>query len=466
MSTTRRQVLARSGALGAGLAFTGALSELFAGTAAAAPGADRPGGYGPLVPDPDGLLDLPAGFRYQVLSREGDPLRSGEGEVPSNHDGMAAFPGSPGHPGPAAYGRAHTRLVRNHENRPDAAIRVPAVEGLTYDPTGMGGCTALALDQRNRVLGERVAIAGTAVNCAGGPTPWHTWLTCEETEDRAGTNGYTKDHGFVFEVDPYNPRRTGAVPLTAMGRFQHEAVAVDPRQGVVYETEDAFERPFGLFYRFLPHKPRGGRGSLRAGGVLEAMRVPDVPDLSAIREPGTSFDHVEWVPVPDPLATETPIRFQDFGKGGITHAQKLEGCYWGGSSVYFVSSYARSEEGSAGDHFGQVWRYDPRRERLTLVIVFGPDTDVALPGESPDNITLAPSGGLMVCEDGDGAQHVFGLSRRGEVYPMARGRQNLGTPDEPSWGEFAGVTFSPDHRTMYVNCYTPGTTFAVTGPWR
>ncbi|MBC3981548.1 DUF839 domain-containing protein [Streptomyces sp. AC536] len=466
MSTTRRQVLARSGALGAGLAFTGALSELFAGTAAAAPGADRPGGYGPLVPDPDGLLDLPAGFRYQVLSREGDPLRSGEGEVPSNHDGMAAFPGSPGHPGPAAYGRAHTRLVRNHENRPDAAIRVPAVPDLTYDPAGMGGCTTLALDQRNRVLGERVAIAGTAVNCAGGPTPWHTWLTCEETEDRAGTNGYTKDHGFVFEVDPYNPLRTGAVPLTAMGRFQHEAVAVDPRRGVVYETEDAFERPFGLFYRFLPNKPRGGRGSLRAGGVLEAMRVPEVPDLSAIREPGTAFDRVEWVPVPDPLATRTPIRFQDFGKGGITHAQKLEGCYWGGSSVYFVSSYARSEEGSAGDHFGQVWRYDPRRERLTLVIVFGPDTDVALPGESPDNITLAPSGGLMVCEDGDGAQHVYGLSRRGEVYPMARGRQNLGTPDEPSWGEFAGVTFSPDHRTMYVNCYRPGTTFAVTGPWR
>lgn len=71
----------------------------------------------------------------------------------------------------------------------------------------------------------------------------------------------------------------------------------------------------------------------------------------------------------------------------------------------------------------------------------------------------------MVCEDGEGAQHVFGLTRRGEVYPMARGRQNIGTPQKPEWGEFAGVTFSPGHRTMYVNCYTPGTTFAVTGPW-
>ncbi|MFF5770834.1 alkaline phosphatase PhoX [Streptomyces californicus] len=449
-TATRRQVLAGSGAAAA-IAFTGAFSELFAGTAAAR-GHD---GYGPLVPDPDGLLDLPKGFRYRVLSREGDPLRSGEGRVPSNHDGMTALQGR--------HGRVH--LVRNHENRHTAAIGVPTVAGLTYDPAAKGGCTTLELDGRNKVLGERVAIAGTAVNCAGGPTPWRTWLTCEETEDRAGTNGYAKDHGFIFEVDGADPRRTGAVPLTAMGRFQHEAIAVDPKSGIVYETEDAFDRPFGLFYRFLPEKPLGGTGSLRAGGALEAMRVPGVPDLSAVQETGKSFDRIEWVPVPDPLARETPIRFQDFGRKGITHAQKLEGCYWGESSVYFVSSFARSEEGSAADHYGQVWRYEPKKRRLTLVVLFGPDTDIQLPGESPDNICLAADGGLMVCEDGGGAQHVLGVTRRGEVYPMARGRQNIGTPEEPEWGEFAGVTFSPDSSTMYVNCYTPGTTFAVTGPW-
>ncbi|MFI9191444.1 alkaline phosphatase PhoX [Streptomyces californicus] len=449
-TATRRQVLAGSGAAAA-IAFTGAFSELFAGTAAAR-GHD---GYGPLVPDPDGLLDLPKGFRYRVLSREGDPLRSGEGRVPSNHDGMTALQGR--------HGRVH--LVRNHENRHTAAIGVPTVAGLTYDPAAKGGCTTLELDGRNKVLGERVAIAGTAVNCAGGPTPWRTWLTCEETEDRAGTNGYTKDHGFIFEVDGADPRRTGAVPLTAMGRFQHEAIAVDPKSGIVYETEDAFDRPFGLFYRFLPEKPLGGTGSLRAGGALEAMRVPGVPDLSAVQETGESFDRIEWVPVPDPLARETPIRFQDFGRKGITHAQKLEGCYWGESSVYFVSSFARSDEGSAADHYGQVWRYEPKKRRLTLVVLFGPDTDIQLPGESPDNICLAADGGLMVCEDGGGAQHVLGVTRRGEVYPMARGRQNIGTPEEPEWGEFAGVTFSPDGSTMYVNCYTPGTTFAVTGPW-
>lgn len=164
------------------------------------------------------------------------------------------------------------------------------------------------------------------------------------------------------------------------------------------------------------------------------MRVPGVPDLSAIQETGASFDRVEWVDVPDPLAEETPIRFQDFGPKGITHAQKLEGCYWGGRSVYFVSSFARSSEGSAADHYGQIWRYDPDRRRLTLVIVFGPDTDVQLPGEEPDNICLAPSGGLMVAEDGEGAQHVYGVTTRGEVYPMARGRQNIGTPEEPHVG--------------------------------
>ncbi|MEU1016262.1 alkaline phosphatase PhoX [Streptomyces sp. NPDC005898] len=451
MSATRRQVLARSGAVGATIAFTGALSELFAGTAAA----HGKAGYGPLVPDPKGLLDLPKGFRYRVLSREGDRLRSGEGTVPGNHDGMAAFRGE----------RGGVRLVRNHENRVTAKTTVPTVEGLTYDPAAKGGCTTLSLDARNGVLDERVGIAGTAVNCAGGPTPWGTWLTCEETEDRAGTNGYTKDHGFIFEVDPVDPRRTGAVPLTAMGRFQHEAIAVDPGRGIVYETEDAFLKPFGLFYRFLPDRPKGGRGSLRAGGRLQAMRVPGAPDLSSIQEAGASFDGVEWVDVPDPLAAQTPIRLQDFGPKGITHAQKLEGCYWGGSCVYFVSSFARRTDGSAGDHFGQIWRYDPARRRLTLVIVFGPGTDVQLPGDSPDNICLAPTGGLMVCEDGDGAQHVYGVTRRGEVYAMARNRQTIGAPDKPEWGEFAGVTFSPDHDTMYVNCYTPGTTFAVTGPW-
>ncbi|MBW5484947.1 alkaline phosphatase PhoX [Streptomyces bambusae] len=449
MSVDRRKVLA-----GAAVVVTGALGALFAGGGSAAPRATA-AGYGPLLPDPHGLLDLPEGFTYRVLSRAGDPLRSGEGTVPANCDGMAAF----------RAGRGGVRLVRNHENRTTAALRVPPVAGLVYDPDALGGCTVLSLDAHGGVTAERVGISGTAVNCAGGRTPWHTWLTCEETEDTRGTAGYSRDHGYVFEVDPADPQRTGAVPLTALGRFAHEAVAVDPYRGVVYETEDAFDRPFGLFYRFLPRRPLGGTGSLRAGGALEAMRVPGVADLAAVQEPGAEFP-VEWVPVPDPSAARTPIRFQDFGRGGITHAQKLEGCYWGGTGVYFVSSYARGREGAAADHFGQVWFHDPLRDRVRLEVVFGPATDVRLPGDSPDNICLAPDGGLMVCEDGGGEQYVFGVTRGGAVYPVARNADGIGTAQKPEWGEFAGVTFSPDGRTMYVNAYAPGTTFAVTGPWR
>ncbi|MQY15549.1 hypothetical protein SRB5_57320 [Streptomyces sp. RB5] len=449
-------MLARTGAAGAGIAFAGAFSELFASSAAATQSMGRGAGYGPLVPDPDHVLDLPEGFSYRVLSRTGEPLRSGEGLVPQACDGMAAFAGP----------RGGVILVRNHENRTTAEHKVPTVEGITYDPAGGGGCTAIHLDRRGNVVGEHVAVAGTAINCAGGPSPWDTWLTCEETEDKAGMNGHTKDHGFIFEVSGADPRSTGAVPLTAMGRFAHEAVAFDPHNGVVYETEDAFVYPFGLFYRFLPEKPLGGVGSLRAGGTLQAMRVPGVPDLSAVTETGAVFRNIEWIDVPDPLATTTSIRDQDFGPGGITHGQKLEGCYWGGHNVYFVSSFARTQDGSTATHHGQVWRYDPDARTLTLVIVFGPDTNPQNPGDEPDNITLAPGGGLMLCEDSGGEQHVFGLTRRGEVYPMARNRQNIGTPEAPEYGEFAGVTFAPDGGTMYVNAYTPGTTFAVTGPWK
>ncbi|MEU6758838.1 alkaline phosphatase PhoX [Streptomyces sp. NPDC046685] len=446
MSVTRRSLLAAGT-----IAFSGALGALFPTDARAA----RPRrGYGPLLTDPHGLLDLPEGFSYRVLSRAGDPLRSGEGPVPGHCDGMAAFDA----------GGGRVRLVRNHEIRPAAALRVPAVAGLTYDPGALGGCTALELDPAGSVTGERVALAGTAVNCAGGRTPWGTWLSCEETEDRAGTSGYTRDHGYVFEVDPADPHRCGAVPLAAMGRFAHEAVAVDPYRGVVYETEDAFVHPFGLFYRFLPERPLGGRGSLRAGGRLEALRVPGLADLSVVDRPGARFP-AEWVPVPDPAAAGTPIRHQDFGPGGITHAQKLEGCYWGDGGVHFVSSFARRGEGAGADHHGQVWFYDPRSGRLRLDVVFGPAADVRLPGDSPDNICLAPDGGLMVCEDGGGAQYVFGVTVDGEVYPVARGAQDIGQPGAPEFGEFAGVTFSPDGRTMYVNAYAPGTTFAVTGPW-
>ena len=233
----------------------------------------------------------------------------------------------------------------------------------------------------------------------------------------------------------------------------------------MYETEDYFDYPFGLFYRFLPDRPLGGYGSLRAGGTLEAMRVPGVADLSVVQAPGTTFTGIEWVRVPDPLATTTPTRLQEYGKGGITHSQKLEGCYWGDGVVYFVASYARDEDGSGADHDGQVWRYDPEAGTLELVIVFTyePGDQVT---EGPDNISVSPYGGLMVCEDLGNENYIIGTTESGETFPLARNRQNIGTESDPAYAEFAGAVFSGDGRTLYVNCYTPGTTFAITGPWR
>lgn len=454
MTVTRRSFLVATGATTMSMALAGradALHSLHPGPRV---------GYGALVPDPAGILDLPRGFSYRILSRAGQPLLSGEGLVPGSHDGMGSF--ASGRRGRA--GRTH--LVRNHENYPDAELRVPS-SGLntTYDPGAGGGRTNLVVNAALRTEQEYVSLGGTAINCSGGITPWQTWLTCEETEGRAGDDGYSKDHGWIFEVDPFDNRlNADPEPLTAMGRFMHEAVAVDPSDGVVFETEDAFSgAPLGSFYRFLPEKPLGGHGSLRAGGTLQAMHVPDLEDLSTITETGTTFRGVEWFDVPDPLAETTPTRAQDYPKP-IVRGQKLEGCWWSDAedSVYFVSSFARPENGASQTHDGQVWRYHPGERSLTLEVIFlgSPIADDTF--EAPDNICVSPYGGLMMCEDSSGENYLLGTTRDGEPFTFARNRQEL-SPGET--GELAGVSFSPDRRVLFFNVYTPGTTFAVTGPW-
>jgi uncharacterized protein len=453
MPLSRRDFLVRTGAAGLTVGLAGSMDALF--TSLPAAGARGPrSGYGPLVRDPRGILDLPRGFHYRILSREGRPMQSGQGPAPSRFDGMGSF-----------RRRSRTHLVRNHECSPGAPHRVPTA-GLdtTYDPTAHGGTTNLVLDDL-RTEQEYVSLGGTAINCSGGITPWGTWLTCEETEDRAGDNGYSKDHGWVFEVDPYDNRRNAdPQPLEAMGRFMHEAVAVDPATGHLYETEDAFSgAPLGSYYRFVPDRPLGGYGSLRAGGTLQALHVPGLEDLSTVRETGTTFGGIEWLDVPDPLATTEPVRAQDYGKP-ITRGQKLEGAWWGEAdhSAYFVSSFAVPEEGSAGSHDGQVWRYDPRANTLTLEVIFdgGPQADDTY--ERPDNMCVSPYGGLMICEDSGGENYMVGTTSDGEPFLFARNRQQT-APGET--GELAGVSFSPDGEVMYFNVYDPGTSFAVTGPW-
>lgn len=470
MSLSRREFARNSALTGAGVALTGSVGAL-----ATAPGAlaaehghgHHEPGYGPLVPDPKGILALPKGFSYRIVTHSGvTELESGE-TTPSNHDGTAAFEGP----------RGVTLLVNNHElrgPRKNWPRPVPLTEGLVYDPAASGGCTVVEVHPHGGPVAEWVGVAGTSTNCAGGATPWGTWLTCEETEDKAGANGMTKDHGYVFEVDPCDRRANRAPkPLKALGRYAHEAVVVDPRRGHLFLTEDA-SGPNGLLYRWTPpHGFKHGRGKLRAladdAGVLQATKCFDaggrfVDDLSRATRIGTVYG-VDWVDVPDRDARTTSVRKQFTGQE-VTRARKLEGMWWGDGGAYVVSSFAREE--SPVQHDGQVWFYDPRRRTLTLKVLLGvnpaPGQDGAFDG--PDNITVSPYGGLVIAEDGEGVQHLFGATDSGRTYPIARNELNLGTEQAPEYSEFTGVTFSPDGRTLFANIQDPGIMLAITGPWR
>jgi secreted PhoX family phosphatase len=454
MTLTRRDLFKRSAFTGAGLVVAGNLDVLFAASpAAAAPAA----GVGALVPDPAGILDLPAGFKYQILTRAGDPLVGRPGLVPGRPDSMGAFAG-----------RSGTSLVQNHEQSDVGTPDALAPADRTYDPGAKGGTTTLRLTRDNRVVEEWVSLAGTFSNCSGGVTPWGTWLTCEETEQKANST-YSKDHGWVFEVDPGDDANNrNPTPLTGLGRFPHEAATVDPDRGHVYLTEDA-SSPNGLLYRFTPNRRPRRYGDLRGGGALEAMCVPGVTDLSTFTRPGTKL-RVTWKPVPDASAATVSTRKQFnhrnvstgaavSGPGGdVTRSKKFEGLWWGDGRAHIVCSYAHgAADWSEGSHDGQVWSYDPRTSTLELEVRFAPATDADAQPDGPDNITVSPFGGYFLAEDGAGTQHLLAVDDGGATSFFARNAR--------SGSEFTGVVFSPDEKTLFANIQDDGLTFAITGPF-
>lgn len=430
----------------AALVAASSLARVVGSSTRASAQAHRPfAGYGDLSPDPAGLLSLPEGFQYRVLSRQGDAL-SVSGLVPGAHDGMAAF----------AAGRSSVWLVRNHELQPDdveedGLIPVEAVDGATYDPDAAGGTTTLLVDRDRQLVRHVISLAGTDNNCGGGPTPWGTWLTCEETEDILG-----KPHGYIFEVDPW--RGGNPEPIFAMGRFAHEAVAFD-RKGIAYLSEDAGD-PLGCMYRFTPARRSRSRGSLHAGGSLEAFAIGGLTtDLSVVQEQGTILP-VEFIPVsnPNPGEGDSSVREQVL-TAGATPIRKAEGVWTGrDGSVWFVASYAEGpdaeEAATAAAHSGQIWRYDPNASQVELVALF----PVGTPFDSPDNLTVGPHGFAVACTDGQDDQWLVGITDDGAVFPFAKNVLNS--------SEFAGATFSPDGKTLFANIQDPGLTVAIWGPWQ
>lgn len=410
-------------------------------------------GYGPLIADADNIIDLPDGFSYSIVSQAGQPMIDGF-LTPGRQDGMACFP----------YFDDRVLLVVNHElgdwptargvspfGKDDALFsRIPKDKVYDLGVAGsrvIGGTTTILYNLKEKQLEhQNLSLAGTFINCAGGETPWGSWLTCEEFFD--GPRGIMQQrHGYVFEVPASaTPGLADPIPLKDMGRFLHEAAAVDPETGIVYMTEDA---EFSLFYRFIPNQ----RGNLQAGGALQALVINDAPSAytdnrlwrqNKIAE-GQALA-VSWITLNDVDPDENDLAERGMALGAATFSRG-EGMWFGDGEVYFSCTDGGPERK------GQVWRLDTRAEILELFIQPG---NAALM-ENLDNLTIAPWGDLIICEDGPMPNYMRGITPEGEIYNIAK---------SDYWrSEFAGACFSPDGSTLFVNLQDAHMTLAITGPW-
>jgi len=490
----RRAFLQGAAAATGGVLVSGPLQSLFGGAAGAAP----PSNALAAVPDlRDGVvrLWLPSGFQYRSF-HDTDTLLPAppapqvqpsvildDGTIlPGRHDGMGAFAGPNG----------NVWLVRNHEiNGLVAAAFGP---GAPYDSRTGGGTTTIEVTTRGEVVRAFTSLNGTQNNCSGGRMPWGSWITCEETvngpdvgPDFTGVSNVPlqQRHGFIFEVPAGG--QSNRQPITAAGRFAHEAAAYSPDEGIVYLTEDNFAFPSGL-YRYIPPQNPMAAGFLANGGRLQMLRVAGTANahLEANQAIGATYP-VEWVDIDDPSPTfpftpgvsaptannDALVYVGDQGRAqGAAGFSRLEGATFAKGRIHFTSTQGGgvAETGPQlvlgyGRGAGQVWAYDPRRATLTC--------EYQSPGtanlELPDNITARNDRGtIVICEDGPGDNYIRGLTRDAQLFDIALNRLRFNnSPNAPRFAEeFAGATFSPDGGTLFVNIQASrALTFAIWGPW-
>lgn len=463
-----RRAFVQAGAAGAASLAFGALSARDAQAGRRRRGSSPD--YGPLTPRADlatglPLLALPEGFEYLSYGWTGQLMNDGR-PTPPAHDGMAAV---------ARWG-SMVALVRNHECSANSLPRA-VVEGGMYNPNEAGGTSNLWFDLRKGKFEKSyTSLGGTLRNCAGGPTPWGSWISCEETFHAWGGRADGVNHGYVFEVPGFGI--ASGRPIRAAGRFSHEAVAIDPNSGIMYETEDTGASGF---YKYIPpgcrkssRRHRRRENELRDGGELYALVADGASrkDLRGGFAAGTRFA-ATWQKVEDPEGQVGEV-FDSAPDAAII--ARGEGAWYDSGKIYFVSTSG----GAAG--MGQVWMYDPSVEELTLVFE-SPSSDVL---DGPDNIAVSPRGGIVLCEDGGSdPKRLIGLTRDGStfefahnimnflpgdhdlidsVYPGAKAnapRELVGNYSDREW---AGATFYGDW--LFANIQTPGVTFAIRGPWR
>jgi len=404
-------------------------------------------------------MDLPEGFSYKIISKAGETMTDGF-YVPGLGDGMATFNA----------GGETVIIIRNHELSAGAdelgpfGVNNTLLDKISPDKLydygkgikpSLGGTTTIVYNENTGIVEkEYLSLAGTNRNCAGGPTTWNSWISCEEDVSVAG-NSAEKDHGFNFEVPAsVDINIADPIPLKDMGRFNHEALCVDPSSGIVYQTEDRHD---SLFYRFIPNV----RGELQKGGRLQALCIlgqnsRDTRNWENDKIELNTILQAKWIDLEDVTSKNDDLRIRGYQNGAAIFARG-EGMWYGNNEIYFACTNGGPKQ------LGQVFKYIPsqyegtdREEEAPGQLILFAESDNKNILKNCDNLTVAPWGDVILCEDHKDA-YLRGITPQGLIYTLGH---NVGHRSE-----FAGACFSPSGKTMFVNIQGPGHTLAITGPW-